>query len=74
MRNFLRDSQAGAKSNLTGIGNFSQEFEILFHEFIQNSDYISAQKLTRLYEDPYFDFAVSLGWHVQLKEVCTISS
>ena len=31
-----------------------------------------AHSIARRYEDPYFDVAVGLGWHVQLKEMLSI--
>ena len=67
MRNFLRDHQAGAKSNLVGLGSFFPRVELEFHEAIKNNDIFAARKIVQKYEDQYFDFAVVLGWHTQLK-------
>lgn len=67
MRNFLRDYQAGAKTNLVGLGSFFPKVEIDFHEALKNNNLSLAKKIVQTYEDEYFDFAVELGWHTQLK-------
>lgn len=69
MRNYMRDFHAGAKANLVGVGSFFPGVELEFHEAMNNGDIERAHKIVRKYEDPYFDKAVDLGWHVQLKEV-----
>ena len=68
MRNFMRDFHAGAKANLVGIGSFFPKVEIAFQEALKSGDVPRAHKIVRDYEDPYFDVAVQLGWHPQLKE------
>ena len=69
MRNFMRDFHAGAQANLVGVGSFFPKVEIAFQNSLKQGDNALAHKIVREYEDPYFDLAVELGWHVQLKEV-----
>jgi 4-hydroxy-tetrahydrodipicolinate synthase len=68
MRNFMRDFHAGAKANLVGVGSFFPRVEMAFHQAMNAGDMEKAHRIVRQYEDPYFDVAVELGWHPQLKE------
>lgn len=68
MRNFMRDFHAGARSNLVGVGSFFPKVEIAFQKALREGKIDHALNIVRDYEDPYFDLAVELGWHVQLKE------
>ena len=68
MRNFLRDQNAGAKAYLVGIENFFPRVGTRFAEAVRAGNIRKAQTIMRAYEDPYFDKAVQLGWHVALKE------
>jgi len=72
MRNFMRDFHAGANANLVGIGNFFPRVEISFQEALKAGNIELAHRIVREYEDPYFDLAVELGWHVQLKEAMSL--
>lgn len=72
MRNFMRDFHAGARANLVGVGSFFPQVEIEFQRVLKEGDFERAQKIVRTYEDPYFDEAVALGWHTQLKETLHI--
>lgn len=67
-RLFLRDFQAGAKAYLVGLGNFFPRVAIDFHAALTSGDVKRAHAIVRAYEDPYFDLAVTLGWHIALKE------
>jgi len=69
MLNFIKDSEHGARSYLAGIGSFIPQIEEKFHEYILNNRLNEAIEIKKNFEDPYFNFAVSLGWHVQLKEI-----
>lgn len=69
MRNFLRDFHAGAKANLAGVGSFFPKVEIAFQDALKSGKTAVAESIVRKYEDPYFDVAVALGWHPQLKQV-----
>lgn len=66
--NFLRDHPHGAKAFLVGMGSFFPGVAIAFHKSLVSGDTARANELVKKYHDPYFDLAVSLGWHVALKE------
>ena len=68
MRNFMRDYHAGAQANLVGVGSFFPRVEMAFQTALKSGDVERAHRIVRQYEDPYFDVAVELGWHPQLKE------
>ncbi|MDH3692683.1 MAG: dihydrodipicolinate synthase family protein [Gammaproteobacteria bacterium] len=68
MRNYLRDCHAGANAYLVGIGSFLPKLALEFYQFIGDQDFVAAENIVRNNEDPYFDFAVSLGWHRALKQ------
>ncbi len=72
MRNFMRDFHAGARAYLVGIGSFFPRVAMAFHTALVAGDTDRAHAIARAYEDPYFDVAVELGWHVQLKEVLSM--
>ena len=72
MRNFMRDYHAGAIANLVGIGSFFPRVEIAFQEALKSGNNEQAHNIVRQYEDPYFDIAVKLGWHTQLKEILNL--
>lgn len=67
-RLYLRDFQAGAKSYLVGLGNFFPRVAMDFHKAMKEHRVNDAHAIVRAYEDPYFDVAVSVGWHIALKE------
>lgn len=69
MRNYVRDCHAGAKAYLVGIGSFFPRVAIAFYEAVADGDFDRAHAIVRRYEDPFFDRAVGLGWHVALKEL-----
>jgi len=72
MRNFMRDHHAGARAYLVGVGSFFPRVAMAFHAALVSGDTDRAHAIARTYEDPYFDAAVDLGWHVQLKEMLSI--
>jgi dihydrodipicolinate synthase/N-acetylneuraminate lyase len=67
-RLYMRDFHAGAKAYLVGIGNVFPQVAKDFYAAMRAHDMDRAHAIVRAYEDPYFDLAVSLGWHVALKE------
>jgi 4-hydroxy-tetrahydrodipicolinate synthase len=71
-RLFLRDFQAGAKAYLVGLGNFFPRVAMDFYAAMRDHRVNDAHAIVRAYEDPYFDVAVSLGWHIALKETMHI--
>ncbi len=68
MRRFMRDYHAGAKAYLVGIGNFLPKLALEFYSSMMANHFEQAHAIVRQNEDPYFDIAVSLGWHLALKE------
>lgn len=72
MRNFLRDHPHGAKAYLVGVGNIFPKVANAFHAAVMAGDDDLARAIQAKYEAPYFDKAVALGWHVQLKEAMNI--
>ncbi len=67
-RLYMRDFHAGAKAYLVGLGNFFPQVAKDFHAAMKAHDIGRAHAIVRAYEDPFFDVAVGLGWHVALKE------
>jgi dihydrodipicolinate synthase/N-acetylneuraminate lyase len=67
-RLFMRDFHAGAKAYLVGLGNFFPQVAKDFYAAMRGGQIDRAHAIVRAYEDPFFDVAVSLGWHLALKE------
>ncbi len=72
MRLFMRDYHAGGRAYLVGIGSFFPRVALAFYDATIANDMDRAHHIMRTYEEPYFDLAVSLGWHVALKETLDI--
>jgi dihydrodipicolinate synthase/N-acetylneuraminate lyase len=72
MRNFMRDFHAGANAYLVGVGSFFPKVALAFYRAMMANDVERAHAIVRAYEDPYFDVAVQLGWHAQLKEMLSL--
>ncbi|MEM6902700.1 MAG: dihydrodipicolinate synthase family protein [Pseudomonadota bacterium] len=72
MRNFLRDSAAGSQAYLVGVGSFFPQVANTFAALVNAGDVHAARDIMRRYEEPYFDRAVSFGWHIALKETLSI--
>ena len=72
MRLFMRDYHAGGRAYLVGIGSFFPRVAKAFYEAVISNDFGRAHGIAQAYEEPYFDLAVSLGWHVALKETLDI--
>lgn len=68
MRAYLTAYQWGQPAYLVGIGNFVPEIELAFYSALQNGDYEKAQRIVFEKEEPFFDAAVKVGWHLALKE------
>lgn len=68
MRRFLGDHKLGSYTYLVGIGSFKPRLAVEFYEAVMEGDLKKAEDITERYEDPYFGFAVKLGWHRALKE------
>jgi 4-hydroxy-tetrahydrodipicolinate synthase len=68
MSRYLTDSELGATAYLTGIGSFLPEVAENFYELVNQDKKQQAKTIIEEYEEPYFDTAVSMGWHRALKE------
>lgn len=68
MSRYLDDSELGATAYLTGIGSFLPNVAEDFYEMVSQGQKQQAKNIIKNYEDPYFDTAVSMGWHRALKE------
>ncbi|MFZ0549042.1 MAG: dihydrodipicolinate synthase family protein [Candidatus Promineifilaceae bacterium] len=68
MRRFINDSKLGSYTFLVGIGSFKPALAVEFFQAVMAGNEARAAQIAELYEDPYFDFAVKLGWHRALKE------
>ena len=55
-------------SYLVGIGNFYPEIELEFFSALSSGDYERAHKIVFDIEEPFFEAAVKVGWHLALKE------
>ena len=69
MVNFLHDVEYGAKSYLAGLGSFLPSIEEKFYKYTIEGKISKAIDIKENYEDIYFDFAIDLGWHIQLKKI-----
>ena len=72
MNRFLKDVHLGAYTYLVGIGSFRPDIAVAFYKAVMERDEQQALALTQQFEDPYFDIAVSLGWHRALKETMSL--
>lgn len=72
MRLFMRDYHAGGRAYLVGIGSFFPRVAQAFFDATVANNMERAHHIMRTYEEPYFDLAVSLGWHIALKETLNI--
>ncbi len=68
MRRFINDSKLGSVTYLVGVGSFQPKLAVRFYQVVMNGDLKTAQAIAGKNEDPYFNFAVKLGWHRVLKE------
>jgi 4-hydroxy-tetrahydrodipicolinate synthase len=68
MERYLTDSKLGATTYLVGVGSFLPELAVEFFDSVQQDDRKRAREITEDNETPYFDTAVSMGWHRALKE------
>ena len=67
MRSFMGVKNFGIRAFLTGIGSFKPEIEENFYKAILTKDNISALRYITKFEEPFFDVAFPMGWHVAMK-------
>lgn len=68
MNRFMNDFRLGAYTYLVGVGSFRPDMAVAFYNFVVDGNPEKALEIAQQFEEPYFDVAVSLGWHRALKE------
>lgn len=68
MDRYLGDSKLGATTYLVGIGSVLPALACEFYDAVHSGERDRAREITRENEEPYFDAAVTMGWHRALKE------
>lgn len=68
MRRFMGDYKLGSTTYLVGLGSFRPALSEEFYQKLTSGDETGAAAIAEKYEDPFFHFAVQLGWHRCLKE------
>lgn len=72
MGGFRQAQQHGQRSYLVGVGNFTPALELDFFEQVMAGNDAKADEVLRTIEQPFFELAVRLGWHITLKEAMYI--
>jgi len=67
MRMFMGCCHFGARGYLTGIGSFFPEREETFWKLYEKSDWAGALKIVTDEEEPFFDLAKQMGWHIAMR-------
>ncbi|MBD3422612.1 MAG: hypothetical protein GF398_21055 [Chitinivibrionales bacterium] len=67
MRKFLSCVLFGVQSYLVGVGSFVPDIEEEFYNAVERQDYQGALKIVKKYEEPFFDVAFPMGWHIAMK-------
>lgn len=68
MRRFLKDHLLGSITYLVGIGSLKPRLAVEFYKAVMDGNIPEAERFAAENEDPYFQYAVSVGWHRALKE------
>jgi len=68
MRAFLTAYEWGQPAYLVGVGNVVPEIELEFFSALERGDYERARRIVFEKEEPFFEAAVEVGWHLALKE------
>lgn len=64
---FLSHSDTGCQAYLVGVGSFFPALAIRFYEDYCNKKYDRCNKIIGEIEQPFFEIAMELGWHIALK-------
>ena len=67
MRTFLSCVLFGVNAYLVGIGNFVPQIEEDFYQAVLDKDYEASLNFVTQYEEPFFDVAFPMGWHIAMK-------
>jgi len=68
MRAYLTAYQWGQPAYLVGVGNFIPEIEMEFYAALVENHMEKARDIITAKEEPFFEAAVKVGWHLGLKE------
>lgn len=72
MGGYRQAAQYGQQAYLVGIGNFLPSLEFDFFKQVKNGNDVEADEILKTKEQPFFELAVRLGWHITLKEAMYI--
>ncbi|HEX9879001.1 MAG TPA: dihydrodipicolinate synthase family protein [Candidatus Binatia bacterium] len=67
MRMFLGCVLLGVESYLVGVGSFKPEIEEQFYQAVRDGRYARALGFVTEFEEPFFDVAFPMGWHIAMK-------
>jgi dihydrodipicolinate synthase/N-acetylneuraminate lyase len=67
MRMFLGCVLLGVDAYLVGVGSFKPEIEEEFYLAVRDGRYERALSFVTEYEEPFFDIAFPMGWHIAMK-------
>jgi len=67
MRMFMGCFLFGIQAYLVGVGSFKPQIEESFYANLQNGEYDLALKSVHEIEEPFFDTAMPMGWHIAMK-------
>ena len=72
MRKYLGSTLYGIRSWLVGVGSFFPKIEQSFFDIVQSGDYAAALEIVKHIEEPFFDIAMPIGWHVAMRSMLSI--
>ncbi len=67
MWKFLTCAGFGVQAYLVGVGSFAPKIEEDFYRYFAEGDYRNSLKIVKVYEEPFFDVALPIGWHIAMK-------
>ena len=72
MRKYLGSALYGVRSWLVGVGSFVPRIEETFFSLMKSKDYSEAFNIVMKVEEPLFDVAMPMGWHVAMRAMLDI--
>ena len=68
MRMYLSSMHFGVQAYLVGVGSFKPEIEEEFYRYVKAGEFGKSFQIVKKYEEPFFDVAFPMGWHVAMRE------
>lgn len=68
MRKYLGSALYGVPSWLVGVGSFKPEIEERFYRLMQADRLDEARRIVIDIEEPFFDVAMNMGWHLAMRK------